>query len=382
VTPPYPVPRYGEASLSDVMPSVLAALDAGGENRMALPPAQRVVVLLVDGMGLLSLREHAAAAPYLSSMDCTELTVGFPTTTSTSLASLSTGVPAGEHGFTGYTSYDEEAGDVVNWLAWQPVGRKDDLRDRLVPEVVQPLPTVWEQAADAGVSVTVASSRAFEGTGLTRAVFRGGKFNGVTTGGDAIAIAADAADHGYRSLVYAYIAELDFVGHVRGAGSDAWAAQLGLVDRQVELLAARLPAGTTLLVTADHGMADMPVEATIDADAENSPLRAGVVALAGEPRMRHVHCESGARDDVLATWTELLGDRAWVVTGDDAVAAGLFGPIVTASARRKIGDVLAMSRGDLGVVQRKRESRLSSMPGHHGSLTDRELLVPLLCTIR
>jgi hypothetical protein len=379
VTQPYPVPRYGEASVSDVMPSVLAALDAGVDNRMAVPQSQRVVVLLVDGLGLLSLRDHAAAAPYLSSMDCTDLTVGFPTTTSTSLASLSTGVPAGQHGFTGYTSYDDVAGDVVNWLAWQPVGRKDDLRDRLVPEVVQPLPTVWEQATDAGVSVTVASSRAFEGTGLTRAVFRGGRFRGVTTGGDAIAIAADAADHGYRSLVYAYIAELDFVGHVRGAGTDAWAAQLGLVDRQVELLADRLPSGTTLLVTADHGMADMPAEATVDADTDGSPLRAGVVALAGEPRMRHIHCEPGARDDVLATWTELLGDRAWVITGEDAVAAGLFGPVVLPSARRKIGDVLMMSRGDLGVVQRKREPRLSSMPGHHGSLTDRELLVPLLC---
>jgi hypothetical protein len=378
VTPPYPVPRYGEASLSDVMPSVLAALDAGGDNRMALAPAQRVVVLLVDGLGLLSLRDHWAAAPYLSTMDCTELTVGFPTTTSTSLASLSTGVPAGQHGFTGYTSYDAEVGDVVNWLAWQPVGRKDDLRDRLVPEVVQPLPTVWEQAADAGISVTVASSRGFDGTGLTRAVFRGGRFRGVTTGGDAIAIAADAADHGYRSLVSAYIAELDFVGHVRGAGTDAWAAQLSLVDRQVELLADRLPTGTTLLVTADHGMADMPAEETIDADADGSPLRAGVVALAGEPRMRHVHCEPGARDDVLATWTELLGDRAWLITGDDAVAAGLFGPVVTPAARRKIGDLLMMSRGDLGVVQRKREPRLSLMPGHHGSLTDSELLVPLL----
>jgi hypothetical protein len=379
---PFPVPRYGDASLSDVMPSVLAALEVGEDNRLGLAPTQRVVVLLVDGLGLLSMREQAAAAPYLSSMACTELTVGFPSTTATSLASLSTGVPAGEHGITGYTSYDDDSGQVVNWLAWQPVGRKDDLRDRLVPEVVQPLPTAWEQAADAGVSVTVASSRAFEGTGLTRAVFRGGRFHGVTTGGDAIAIAAEAGDHGYRSLVYAYISELDFVGHVRGAGTDAWAAQLSLVDRHVELLADRLPAGTTLLVTADHGMADMPADATVDADAEGSPLRAGVVALAGEPRMRHVHCEPGARDDVLATWTEILGDRAWVITGDDAIASGLFGPTVTSQARRRIGDVLAMSRGDLGVVQRKRESRLSSMPGHHGSLTDRELLVPLLSATR
>jgi hypothetical protein len=378
VDAPLPIPRYGEASLSDVMPSVLAALDAGGDNRLGLAPAQRVVVLLVDGLGLLSMREHAGAAPYLSSLDCTELTVGFPTTTSTSLASLSTGVPPGQHGFTGYTTYDAEVGDAVNWLAWRPVSRKDDLRDRLVPEVVQPLPTAWERAADAGISVTVASSAQFEGTGLTRAVFRGGRFRGVTTSGDAIAIAADASDHGHRSLVYAYISELDFIGHVRGAGSDAWAAQLALVDRQVELLAHRLPAGTRLLVTADHGMADLPADAAVDADAEGSPLRDGVVALAGEPRMRHVHCAPGAISDVLDTWREELGDRAWVLTGDDAVAAGLFGPVVIPAARRKIGDVLAISRGDLGVVQRRRESRLSTMPGHHGSLTDRELLVPLL----
>jgi hypothetical protein len=382
VTPPFPVPRYGEASISDVLPSVLAAMDAGGENRLGLGPTQRAVVLLVDGLGLLSMREHAAAAPYLSSLSCTELTVGFPTTTATSMASLSTGVPAGQHGITGYTSYDEESGNVVNWLAWQPVGRKDDLRDRLVPEVVQPLPTMWEQAAAAGVSVSIANSRAFEGTGLTRAAFRGGRYAGSTTAGDAIAIAASVADHGHRSLVYAYISELDFVGHVRGASTDAWDAQLSLVDRHVELLAGRLPPGTTLLVTSDHGMADMPADATIDADAPDSPLRDGVVALAGEPRMRHVHCEPGATGEVLAIWTELLGDRAWVVTRDEAIGAGLFGPIVTPAARRRIGDVLAMSRGELGIVQRRRESRLSSMPGHHGSLTDRELLVPLLAVAR
>jgi hypothetical protein len=151
-----------------------------------------------------------------------------------------------------------------------------------------------------------------------------------------------------------------------------------LVDRQVELLAARLPAGTTLLVTADHGMAHMPADETVDADAEGSPLRTGVVALAGEPRMRHVHTRPGAAGDVLATWQETLGERAWVLSGDDAVAAGLFGPVVTPVARQRIGDVLAIARDGLGVVQRRRESRLSSMPGHHGSLTDIELLVPLL----
>jgi hypothetical protein len=374
----FAIPRYGEASLSDVMPSVLAALEVGGDNRLGLAPAQRAVVMLVDGMGLLGLRAHADAAPYLSSLACAELTAGFPSTTVTSLASLATGVPAGQHALTGYTTYDEEVDGAVNWLTWKAVGKSDDLRDRLVPEVVQPEPTTWQRAADAGVSVSIVSSKDYEGTGLTRAVFRGGGYTGTASSGDAVAIAADLADRGHRSLVYAYASELDFIGHVRGPGSDAWVAQLSLVDRQVELLASRLPSGTTLLVTADHGMVALDQAAAIDADADGSPLLDSVSTLAGEPRMRHIHTRPGAEQDVLATWQSMLGDHAWVITGDEAVRAGLFGPVVTPLARRRIGDVLAISRGGFGVVRRRRESLASSLAGHHGALTDEDLLVPLL----
>jgi Type I phosphodiesterase / nucleotide pyrophosphatase len=374
----FAIPRYGVAALSDVMPSVLAALEVGGDNRLGLASAQRVVVMLVDGMGLLGLRSHADVAPYLSSMACQELTAGFPSTTVTSLASLSTGVPAGQHAMTGYTTYVEEVGSAVNWLTWKAVGTPDDLRDRLVPEVVQPESTAWQRAADAGVSVSIVSSKDYEGTGLTRAVFRGGGFSGTATSGDAVAIAADLSDRGHRSLVYAYASELDFIGHVRGPGSDAWTAQLGLVDRQVELLAGRLPVGTTLLVTADHGMVALDQDAVVDADAEGSPLLVGVTTLAGEPRMRHVHARPGAEADVLATWQSVLGDRAWVISGDEAVRSGLFGPIVTPLARERIGDVLAIAKGGFGVVRRRRESLASSLAGHHGALTDEDLLVPLL----
>jgi hypothetical protein len=374
----FTVPRYGEAALSDVMPSVLAALEVGTDNRLGLPPTQRAVVMLVDGMGLLGLRANADAAPYLSSMACRELTAGFPSTTVTSLASLSTGVPAGQHALTGYTSYVDDVGGPVNWLAWKEVGKSDDLRDVLVPEVVQPEPTTWQRAADAGVAVSIVSGHQYEGTGLTRAVFRGGGYTGTTTAGDAVALAGDMADRGHRSLVYAYISELDLVGHVRGPGSDAWIAQLELVDRHVASLAARLPAGTSLYVTADHGMAALDQDAAIDADLPGSPLRDGVRAIAGEARMRHVHAQPGAATDVLTTWRSMIGDRAWVVSGDEAVAAGLFGPVVSPMARERIGDVLAIARDGFGVVQRRRESLASALAGHHGALTDEELLVPLL----
>lgn len=371
------VPAYGSGSLSDLMPAVLSSLGVRGEaDVLGLPAAARAVVLLVDGLGAELLRRHADQAPFLSSLRARPLTSGFPATTVTSLASFGTGLPPGEHGLTGYTSYVEELEETVGWLTWTGPG---DLRDRLVPELVQPLPTVFDRAQAAGVEVTVAAPAVFDGSGLTRAVLRGGTYRGTVTAGDVVATAVDGSRRGTRSLVYCYTPDLDLTGHVRGVDSEAWRSQLRLVDGFAEELAGRLPAGTALHVTADHGMVDVPDESKVDLDS--SPvLQEGVRAVAGEPRARHVHAHPGAGGEVLARWQGELGDRMWVGSRGDAVRAGLFGPVVSDAALARIGDVVAVATSDVALVQWQREARFSALLGQHGALTDDERLVPLLST--
>ena len=375
---PVRVPSYGQGALADVGPSLLAALGVPGEhNGLNLAETARACLLLVDGLGFVQLQRHADAAPFLASMTSRSIDAGFPATTVTSLSSLGTGLPSGQHGLTGYSSYDDAVGAVINWLAWRSVGPGDDLRDRLVPEVVQPRPTVWERAEDAGIATSICTYDNFNGSGLTRAVLRGGRWAGTLAEGDAVARAADAAQLGHRSLVYVYVSALDLVGHMRGPDTDAWRAQLGLVDRIAEQLATRLPADATLFVTADHGMVLVPEEAKVDFDATPA-LQDGVVALAGEPRARYVHTRPGASADVEAAWRATLDDSWLVLSRDDAIGLGLFGPTIDPDARRRIGDVIALSRDNGGVVERRKLPRLSAMPGQHGSVTDEELLVPLL----
>jgi len=380
VPDPIAAPPYGAGTLSDLIPSVLASLGVPGEARaIDLPDTGRAVVLLVDGLGAEQLGRHADAAPFLSSLASRPLSAGFPATTVTSLASLGTGLPPGEHGLPGYTSWVEEVETTVGWLSWEPARGGKDLRDRLVPEVVQDRPTAFERGQSAGVEVTVAAPARFEGSGLTRAVLRGGTYRGSVTDGDTISQAVAGSRAGRRSLVYCYTPDLDLTGHVRGVDSDAWRLQLRLVDRLAELLAERLPAGTVLHVTADHGMVDVPEDARVDADA-TPVLLEGVRALAGEPRARHVHAEPGQAGDVLARWSAELGDRMWVGSRDDAVRAGLFGPVVGPPALRRIGDVLAVATGQTSVVRRTVEPRFSRLVGQHGALTEAELSVPLLST--
>src|SRR5699024_7988849 len=101
--------------------------------------------------------------------------------------SLGTGLPSGRHGITGYQSYVDEIEAPVNWLRWTLAGTSVDQREQLVPEDVQPHPTAFERADAAGLAVTTVVPRHFDGSGLTRAVLRGGTFKGVSAYGDLLA---------------------------------------------------------------------------------------------------------------------------------------------------------------------------------------------------
>jgi hypothetical protein len=369
------VPEYGRRSLTEVLPALLAALGVPGpEPALAVPPARAAVLLLVDGLGSELLRRHADDAPFLAGLpDLGPLTAGFPSSTSISLASLATGMPPGAHGLLGMVLRTD--GELLDTLRWTAQGSGLDLRDRLVPEEVQPVPTALERAAADGVGVTVVSLREFDGSGLTRAVLRGGSFRGTYAMGDlAAGVVAATAGPG-RQLCYGYHRDLDALGHLYGPGSQAWRLQLAQVDRLAELVADRLPPDAVLVVTGDHGMVAVDRRYDVDTDPV---LSDGVAQVSGDPRARHVHVRPGALDDVLATWREVLGNEAWVVPGEQAVADGWFGLPVAPHARVRIGEIVVAARGGTAVIRSRAERFLSRMPGQHGSLTRDEQLVPLL----
>lgn len=360
-------------SLADVMPSVAASLGVPGFlDRLKLPPAPKAVVLLVDGMGWELLRSNGDAAPVLADLadeSGRSITVGFPSTTATSMGSLGTGTPAGDHGLVGYTfALPQDGGRVVNALTW------DTEAD---PLLVQPVRTVFERVADDGVIVSHVAVRKFDGSGLTRAALRGALYPGADTMGEAVEATAQALAGPDRALVYVYTGDLDNVGHLRGCASQGWRSQLAHVDLFVRQLVHVLPAYVPLYITADHGMVDVAQDDRVDYDDEPD-LSAGVRALGGEPRARHVYAEPGAADDVLAAWRERLGSVMWVLSRAEAVAAGWFGPSVAERVLPRIGDVVAAPRAGAAVVARRTQPRESALVGYHGSFTSAERLVPFL----
>ncbi|MBF6465853.1 alkaline phosphatase family protein [Nocardia beijingensis] len=374
-------PRYGSGSLADLFPSVLAGLGVPGEeDRLGLRlDADQVCVLLVDGLGYEDLVANPAAAPFLSGLAPIRLTAGFPTTTATSLASLGVGVPPGEHGIVGYLFHVPGYDRLFTPLSWRLHGApKSDLRRELIPTEFQPRTTVFQRAAADGIAVAQVSPRDQAGSGLTEAVLRGCEFRPQLSFGDLVAGVSEALRAGPRSLVYTYHGDLDLTGHVRGPSARAWKLELTHADRLAAALADELPAGAALLVTADHGMVQL--DDRLDFDTTPA-LQAGVRALGGEPRARHVYTEPGAESDVAAAWQATLGADFEVIDRAEAVSRGWFGPIVAPAIARRIGDLVVVARGRRGVIRTGAEPLQSRLVGHHGSLTPAEMNVPL-CVFR
>lgn len=371
-----PAPDYGVDTLADLMPAVARSLDVELPGRsqersgIVLAPSPRACVLLVDGLGDVLLRERAGHAPFLRSQLATSrsLSAGFPTTTATSMGSFGTGLPPGAHGLVGYEVLVPETGELLNELAWEPP---------VDPRRWQPETTVFQHATSAGVPVTRIGPGFFDGSGLTEAALRGGRFVAASSLHERVDAALAALRATPRALVYVYWGEVDKVGHQQGCGSWAWGEELALVDEAVARLARALPRDATLHVTADHGMVDVPHHQRVDL-AHDRELARGVRLAGGEARCVQLYCEPDQTEAVLATWTQRLSDRAYVVPRETAIGAGWFGPVAPRVLER-IGEVVVVCREGFAVVDSRRMRPAAlALVGQHGALTAAESLVPLI----
>lgn len=355
------------AGIHEVMTSVGAAMGADGfTDVLGVPQSNRYVVMVIDGMGLDLLREHADLAPYLSSrLNVEGVHAGIPSTTSVSLTSLGTGMRPGQHGMAGYTCRIPGTSRYLNTLQWD---------NRIDPQQWQPHRNVMQRLADQQIAVTVVNDGRFEHSGLTLCSQRGVPYVGANHAWSRLAAVVEAVERSDRALVYTYESSLDHQGHGAGVDSDEWRKALSEIDRDVADLRAALPHDVVLLVTADHGMVDVPADDRFDL-VDHPRLRDDVVLVAGEARFRHVHTRSGSEAKVAGRWRRALGDRAEVRLRDDAEE--WFGPL-DPQVRARFGDVVVASLDDFAVFDSDTFGIELLLRGFHGSITPRERRIPVL----
>ncbi len=341
-----------ERRLSGGAPGPGLAPDLAAE----IPDASSYVFVMFDGLGYHQL-DHAAARSLRASARGM-VAAPFPTTTTVSLATVSTGRMPEEHGMIGHLMVLDDA--VVNVLKWvTPAGAPFD---HPTGEFL-PGPNTWERLRAAGIEPITVQPAEFAHSPLTRAIYRGCRFEGVHGVEEAVEATAVLAREP-RRMVFTYFNQVDFAAHVWGQASGEYRSAIGLVDTAWSQLRARIKPGVTLVGSADHGHLDYgPGDRLLVRDPEFAEL-----TFYGDARMVFVR---GDRERIGDLASRLGVDPHWVGEGRTLWPGDLRHP---ALPDRLPTAVLAAPEGKV-ILPRGFDKRLV---GYHGGLAYQEVDVPLL----
>ena len=369
--------------LAAILPTGLLALAKGaglsydGARGGAMPDALRelipslrsLIIVAVDGLGSANLKSRAGHAPTIMSLPQRRITTVSPSTTAAALTTLTTGTLPAEHGLVGYRIMHEQLGLLCPLRDWDGI---DDVRGW---QLAEPLFHVAERL---GVRAATFGRPGHAESGFTRAILTGAEYRGGERIADRFAEARRLLQSGEPVLGYVYVDELDRVGHKYGWESDQWVQRLEQLDAALADFLTGLPAGTGIVLTADHGMVDIAQSQQIVLDLD-APEFADVGAIGGEPRFRSFFLHEGVDAPLFASQLEAReGKRAWVTTREAAFAAGLFGPRVSPGVVDRVGDVILAARGRCAYYLADDDPQSFDMVGQHGSWTDEEQGIPLV----
>src|SRR3954462_2209803 len=383
---------YTFAALPATIERLLVGAGEEGLPRAALGDApqrvDRVVLVLLDAFGWRFFARHADGHPllrrFLADGTVAKLTSQFPSTTTAHVTTLHTGRPVAEHGLYEWNLYEPVVDALVTPLmfAFAGDGRRDTLRVvRADPRAMYPRDTFYRRLVDAGARCLAIQPASFAPSTYDGILLDGAESHPYRDVEGAFGALGDALRAAHPPVyAYVYIDAVDAAGHQHGPSSAAFDAEATRCLDAIERALPTLPAGTLVLLAADHGQVDVDPARTRFVNELWPGLRAHLrhdrrgrpLAPAGSARDLFLHTVPGARDEVIATLSGLLGDHARVYATDDLVAEGLFAAPPGPRLHERLGDVCVLPAPGETVWWRERGRFDMRFRGHHGGLTPDE----------
>ncbi len=359
--PSITVPDYAGGSLVNLVSELEHRLTGGSPAPRLhphvadlIPIGESYVLFLFDGLGSLQLNHPAAGA--LVASHRADIDSPFPATTTVSLATIATALPASQHGLLGYQLWMPDVGKVVNTIKWTTLWGDPVIYET---ETMLPAPNLWERLHEAGREPITVQPANFTDSQLSRVLYRGCRYEPAYTVEELVEATVQLAGEPGR-LIFTYLPHLDYAAHVHGQDSVEYREAMDTIGDAWHRATHRVPETVTLIGTGDHGHVDFTKQVKIDRDEEVDRI------FYGDGRAMFVKGEGGATlaEPLPAAWFPVDEMRHWWGPG----------PLHEAFEERAPDGVL-VADDDALLLHRHSDDR---MIGNHGALTDAERLLPVL----
>ena len=356
-------------------PGVSAIVDLIG-------PADHVVVVMVDGLGL-NVVDEEHGADFLAAHVAAELTTVFPSSTPTVLTSYATGLWPSSHGVPSWHLYLDEIDDIATIIHYTRRGDDKDLGSLgLTPEQAYPAPTTTARMAWPSFGIVPEEILETPYATYSRGHSPGYGYKGLEDA--AGAVLKRLGESRGPTFTHLYIPHVDAASHEYGIGHDVTKQAIAAVDGLLSQIAALLPPNAAIVVSSDHGLLDMDAAAhEIEPDddlvgyLEHEPWGTAPSVMLQVREDRSAEFEPRFRDR--------FGDDFYLLTADEVLDLELMGPgPVSPVTKRRIGNYLALSTGAPAIYYNYPQTGEDVPPkvANHGGLTPDEMMVPLIVVRR
>lgn len=400
---------YGRYNFSGIPGTILSALtpevpesslpeDALGGFKKKY---EKVVLFLVDGLGLDAFKEMLAKSKHLESLcsrgSAIRLATQFPSTTACNITTMSTALGVARHGIYEWFYYEPKAGEIIAPLLYSfgpNIKERDSLKanEDIRPEDIYPCQTIYEMLKAHGVKSYAFQDKEYAFSPYTNVVFNGAWRYGYMTLADGLAnLAGSVLEEPGKAYYYFYFDKLDSLSHVYGPSSKEMYAELDaflILMERIFLDRVKDAASSTLFIlTADHGQTAIDPGKCVYLNLAFPEIveytkksRSGrFLAPAGSCRDMFLYIKEDRVDDALRLLEDGLRDKALVVKTETLIENGYFG-------EKHISEELAGRLGNIAVLPYEGhsvwwyEKNLFEIKffGHHGGLTRQEMEIPFL----
>lgn len=397
------MPRYDGASLPNLSNSLARFMGAKPQGKTlkdnvlsSFRSVDRIILMVMDAMGLnVFTKSSEKLRKLLNNLLFKEetcfkaLTSVFPSTTSTALTSLNTGLTPQEHGIVAYIVFMKELSSMVNMISLSPVN--DERRNRIFElgmsvEKLLGARVLTQRLKEAGLQSKTLIRYGIRNSGLSTILYKDSEIVPALTTVDFATNLVRLINDNKTDFVMAYWDGFDAQSHHYGPFSQEAELELTntftLLKTVINNVAPDIAKRTLLVITSDHGQSKVRDDRSIRLEKMKWLNESLIMPPAGESRAAYLYVKKEARILERISRRNISRDIV-LLESKKLLEKGLFGlGEVNPCVLDRIGDYVALSKGECRLVfhydLKERTEPEFVKAGAHGSLTPDELLIPLI----
>lgn len=345
-------------------------------------PAEHLVFILLDGLGMNVIRRLPAASFLVAHLK-THIRATCPSTTASALTSVATAEWPIHHAVTGWFTHLPEFGLTATMLPFTERFSQQPLAQRgLNAQSVLPVPAYYPRMTCR--SLTLLPNPIVNTTYAT--------YSRGYTPGAGYSTVADAVDQMIAHILGAgdeptythlYVPDIDTLCHKRGIDHASVVELVMQIDLEMARLADAVARRARIVISADHGLIDVPLANHYPIYDDDPILPLLTAPPSGDGRLPLFHVREGRQQEFTDMFNHRFSERMVLLSIEEAERMHLFGPgPLSPIARRRFGSFAGIALGPATLLYHPPTppAKVTREPylAQHAGLSPEEMDIPLI----